>query len=216
MRLVKARHLLRYSDTNPFSIMAIENPENWYLKKHEDGEVFGPVPFGKIKEWAQSAQVNPQDMVSNDGTIWTKPPMIPELEMDWLIEVGQDLLYGPTTASTLLEFVQIGEISPETHVINCVSGDRFVVNQTPFYKLGLLSPPVDHADPARIGDAQILSPLKGGIRANLQKRVRELELALVDKRRQLHVAQDTISRLELKVKELEARIRDFSGFRGTK
>ena len=193
--------------------MPTENTENWYLKKHENGEIFGPVPFSKILEWAQSAQVNPQDMVSNDGVIWTKPPMIPELEMDWLIEVGDDLLYGPTTASTLLEFVQIGEISPDTHVINCVSGERWVISNTPFYKLGLLSPPVDHAGPAEV---TIMQPLKGGIRANLQKRVRELELSLVVKRRQLHLAQDTISRLEHKVKELEERIRDFSGFRGSK
>jgi len=198
--------------------MTIENPENWYLKKHENGEIFGPVPFDKIKEWAQAAQVNPQDMVSSDGVIWTRPPMVPELEMDWLIEVSEELLYGPTTASTLLEFVQVGEILPDTYAINCVTGERLLISNTAFYKLGLLSPPVDHAGSVYPENtiSFIQSPGKGGIRTNLQKRVRELELALVDKRRQLHLAQDTISRLESKVKELEERIRDFSGFRGSK
>ena len=64
--------------------MAIENTENWHLKKHEDNEVFGPVPFGRILEWANTAQVAPQDMLSADGEIWTKSPMIPDLKMDWM------------------------------------------------------------------------------------------------------------------------------------
>jgi hypothetical protein len=54
------------------STMAIEHSENWFLRKHDSGEIFGPVPFEKIREWAHSAQVNPQDMLSVDQAIWTK------------------------------------------------------------------------------------------------------------------------------------------------
>ena len=95
--------------------MAIEHSENWFLRKHESGEVFGPVPFEKIREWAHSAQVNAQDMLSTDQIIWTKAPMIPETEMDWLIVVGENVLYGPTTVEALLEFERLGEITTCDH-----------------------------------------------------------------------------------------------------
>ena len=75
--------------------MAIERSEDWFLRKHDSGEVFGPVPFEKIREWAHSAQVNAQDMLSTDQIIWTKAPMIAETEMDWLIVVGENVLYDP-------------------------------------------------------------------------------------------------------------------------
>lgn len=184
--------------------MPIENPDNWYLKKHENSEVFGPVRFEKILEWARSAQVNPQDMVSNDQVVWTKPPMLPELEMDWLVELGGDLLYGPTTSGTLLEFVASGEISPETGVIHCVSGDRTMIQKTEFFQSAQAAPKAEHAM-ATAGFDLSQQPLKGGIRANLQRRVRELEQLLLDKQRQLAAAKESVKKLEAKIKELESR-----------
>ena len=48
---------------------------------------------------------------------------------------------------------------------------------------------------------------------SLQQRIRELENALLDKGRKLTDAEETIARLESKIRELEERIRDYSGFR---
>src|SRR4051812_24896336 len=102
--------------------MAIENPDHWFLKKHENGEIFGPVKFTKIRDWAQSAHVNSHDSLSNDKVMWTKAPMLPELEMDWLVVVEENLLYGPTTSGALLEFSRLGEITAETQLVNCCTG----------------------------------------------------------------------------------------------
>lgn len=193
--------------------MAIDNFQNWYLKKHENGEIFGPIRFEKIREWARTAQVNPQDMVSTDQVVWTRPPMIPELEMDWLVELGENLLYGPTTSGTLMEFVTSGEISPETNVINCVNGEQSVLKDTEFYAVAISAPPVEHAEAESEDlDSPIVQPIKGGIRVNLQRRVRELEQSLLDKQRHLVAAKDLIARLESKNKELEERLREASGF----
>jgi hypothetical protein len=193
--------------------MPIDNFQNWYLKKHENGEIFGPVRFEKIREWARTAQVNPQDMVSTDRVLWTRPPMIPELEMDWLVELGEDLLYGPTTSGTLMEFATSGEISPETIVINCVNGEQAVLKDTEIYAAAISAPPTEHAAvDADDFDSLRQQPIKGGIRANLQRRVRELEQTLLEKQRHLVVAKDLIARLESKNKELEERLREASGF----
>src|SRR6478752_4129433 len=114
--------------------MSIDHPDHWFLRKYDDGEIFGPVPFVKIQEWARSAQVNPQDAVSTDKTVWNKAPMVPELQMDWLVVMGQDLLYGPTTAEALVEFIQAGEITSETEVINCANGEQTAISKTAFFQ----------------------------------------------------------------------------------
>lgn len=192
------------------SKMAIERSENWFLRKHDNGEVFGPVPFEKIREWAHSAQVNPQDTLSIDQVIWTKAPMIPEMEMDWLVVVGENLLYGPTTAEALIEFEKLGEINPATGLINCNTGKRCTLGEAPFYQASLANP-LQPEQAALTG--MIQQPGQGGLRVNLQQRIRELESTLLEKSRKLTVAEETISHLESKIRELEGRIRDYRGFR---
>ena len=194
--------------------MAIEHSENWYLRKHDSGEVFGPVPFEKIREWADSAQVNPLDTLSIDQSIWTKAPMIPEMEMDWLIVVSENLLYGPTTAEALLEFEELGEINPSTALINCNTGDSITLGETRFYQASQGHRLPGRQAPASVSRASMQQPLQsGGFRVSLQQRIRELENALLDKGRKLMSAEETIVRLKDKIRELEDRIRDYSGFR---
>jgi hypothetical protein len=185
--------------------MPIDNPDRWFLKKYEDGEIFGPVHFDKIREWASDAQVSPQDMVSPDAEIWTKAPMIPELAMDWLIELGDDHYYGPTTAGAVVAFFKNGEITRETAIRNCRDGTVVKLKDCDFM-------PPEEEFPFQ--DAIPAAPAKGIIRLSLQKRIRELEVNLLEKRRQLDAATETIHRLENRVKELDARLRQVSGFVG--
>lgn len=192
--------------------MSIDHPDHWFLRKYDDGEIFGPVPFAKIQEWARSAQVNPQDAVSTDKTVWNKAPMVPELQMDWLVVMGQDLLYGPTTAEALVEFIQAGEITPETEVINCANGEQTAISKTAFFQANPhpLRPKREEPIESLLDTP---APLRGGIRINLQKRIRELEVALMEERRHLTLAEDALRRQDERIKELEARIRDYSGFK---
>lgn len=176
--------------------MSIASYENWYLKKHENNEVFGPVHFDKIREWAQSAQVSPQDTVSEDKVVWTKAPMIPELQMDWLVQLNEERCYGPTTVGAILEFLKLGEITGETRIINCCTGEQIRLDEAPFYpKPGIHGAPVTGNGPAR-----------RSIRHNLQQRIRELELALAEKNRLLAMAEERIHKLETKVSELGGSI----------
>jgi hypothetical protein len=164
--------------------------DHWYLRKHEDKTIFGPVSFTKLQEWARSAQISPHDEVSSDKITWTKAPMIPELEMDWLVQVDQNLYYGPTTASTLLEFYSLNEISPQTVVINCKTGHECPLSECEFF-------PEDEAEDEKSGLG------KSSMRAALQRRVRELEAELLEKQRRLLFAEDAVRRLERRVAELE-------------
>ena len=171
--------------------MPIERPDNWYLRKHGDNEVFGPVHFDQIREWAQLAQVAPQDVVSDNGELWTKAPMIPELEMDWLVQLTDESFYGPTTKGALREFLLLGEISGDTTLIDCCSNNVQAYKDAEFYPKTAL----------QIGMEEISQPAKRSIRHNLQQRIRELELALVEKHRLLRMAEERIQKLESRLRQ---------------
>ncbi len=184
--------------------MPAENSGNWQLKKYDDGEIFGPVNFGKILEWAGTAQIAPQDMLSEDGLVWTKAPMIPALKMDWIVKLDEGHYYGPTTVGALLQFLQNFEISEKTVVLDCCSGEEMPFGECAFF-------PKEQKE-VTTEDLMARAPSKGIIRLSLQKRIRELEVNLLEKRRQVDLAADTIHQLENRVRELEARLREVQGF----
>jgi hypothetical protein len=171
--------------------MVIGNSPNWYLRKNADGEIFGPVSFDQLQEWAMSAQVHPQDAISNDGRTWNKAPMLGDLRMDWLVEVPGQPLYGPTTTGTLLEFLNLGEISAETKVLNCCSGEKMSLGEASFFPN-----PALHGEDARNQN--------GNLKESLQTRILELESALLQKQMKLNFALDAIARLERRVEDLES------------
>jgi len=171
--------------------MAIQHPENWYLRKHDDNEIYGPVHINKIQEWASQAQVAPNDALSDDAVIWTKAPMIPELGMDFLVHVSEDSYYGPTTSGALLEFFKLGEIKADTMIINCVTGDEISFSETEFF-------PGEPETPETL----LTAPERRSIRSSLQQRVRELELSLVERNRLLQMAEDRIKKLEQELQEI--------------
>ncbi len=110
--------------------------------------------------------------------------MLSELQMDWIVEVPGQPLYGPTTAGTLLEFLKLGEISAETKILNCCSGEKI-----------------------RLGDVSFFpSPtnLETNMKESLQEHILHLETSLLKKQTDLAFALDTIARLERRIKELES------------
>jgi hypothetical protein len=168
--------------------------QDWFLRKHEDGNIFGPLPFAQLARWAASAQVAPHDVVSTDQVMWTKAPMLPELEMDWLVEVTSERFYGPTTLGAIQEFMRLGEINGETFVINSRDGSRRRVNEMP---LVLSQIPIETESAS--GAA---GPATSGMSINLEDRIRDLEQSLREERRALHEAEERYRALELKYREL--------------
>lgn len=109
--------------------------DQWYLLKVADNEVFGPAPLEQLRNWAAEAKISPLDRVSNDGkNSWQRAPMISGLQMDWLVEMPDNLLYGPTSVGTLQEFLATGEIDDHVTVINTLDGTRTRISELPFFK----------------------------------------------------------------------------------
>src|SRR3989442_14024974 len=111
----------------------MEEPSNqsWFLRKHEDGSIFGPLSFEQLTLWASTAQIAPHDAVSIDQQTWLKAPMVPQLGMDWLVEVTSEHYYGPTTIGAIQEFIRLGDINADTFIINSGDGTRRQIGEMP-------------------------------------------------------------------------------------
>ncbi len=173
--------------------------QEWFLRKHEDGNLFGPLTFEQLARWASSAQVAPNDSLSTDQTKWIKAPMLPELAMDWIVEVTSERYYGPTTLGAISEFIRLEEINDDTFVINACDGKRQQIRDI----APLLE--ADSVASGRVNEDEIAmgrGPAARGIALGVQDRIRELQDALRDERRALAEAEERYRALEAKYLEV--------------
>jgi hypothetical protein len=173
----------------------------WFLSKHEDGSVFGPLPFDQVQRWAATAQVAPHDKLSHDQQNWLRAPMFPELAMDWLVEVTSERYYGPTTLGAVQEFLRLGEIGEETYIINSCDGSRRQIRELTDL-LQLPASPNDE-EKARLEEA----PAASTMALNLRDRISDLEHALFEERRARQEGEARYRELEARHHELLARTR---------
>ncbi|HEY5036605.1 MAG TPA: hypothetical protein VII74_05690 [Chthoniobacterales bacterium] len=166
--------------------------QSWFLRKHSDGAVFGPMSFEQVRRWADGAQIAPHDKISHDQTTWLKAPMVPELEMDWLVEVTSEHYYGPTTLGAVREFLRLGEISDKTFVINSCDGSRRQVGEF----LELMTAPNE------IGESETDAPPASPMSINLRDRISDLEQSLAEERRALAECEDRYRDLEMRYRAL--------------
>jgi hypothetical protein len=178
--------------------------QSWFLRKYEDGSTFGPVRFDQIARWAAAAQIAPHDTLSNDRHTWLKAPMLPQLGMDWLVEITSEHYYGPTTLGALQEFIRLGEIDGETNVINACNGARCKIHEMPqLWESGR----------ADFGDAQTeiqlgdpVGPAASGMSLPLQEQIRDLEQSLEEERRALTEAERRYAELKEKYDAVVQRV----------
>ena len=177
--------------------------QKWFLRKHEDGSTFGPVRFDQITRWAAAAQIAPRDTLSTDGQTWVKASMVPQLGMDWLVELTSEHYYGPTTLGALREFVQLGEIDGETVVINSCDGTRRQVREMPELWEAAPSEADENQFEIELGDP--VGPGVAKMSNRLQERIRDLEQTLQEERRALAESQQRYNELERKYQDLLLR-----------
>jgi len=91
-----------------------EPPPMWRVKKAPDDSIYGPVDIETLKEWANSAQIAPDDRVDESDENWRAAPEIDFLEMLWLVKLPGGEIYGPTTVGTLREFINEGLVTEKT------------------------------------------------------------------------------------------------------
>ena len=174
---------------------------DWFLRKQDGGQIFGPLSFEQLEGWASSAQVAPQDMLSSDQSTWMKAPMLEELAMDWLVELTSERYYGPTTLGAIQEFIRLGEINGQTVIINSCDGVRRAIAEMP---LALQQIRVSDFDHALVPVENPVEPIAAGISIDVHDRIRDLEQTLREERRALAEAEERYWALEIKYRKLVA------------
>jgi hypothetical protein len=91
----------------------------WRVKKAPDETIYGPVDTDMLKEWANSAQIAPDDQIDESNDQWRPAPEIDFLEMLWVVKLPGGESYGPTTVGTLREFINEGLVTDKTHASHC-------------------------------------------------------------------------------------------------
>src|SRR5438045_2609220 len=173
--------------------------QSWFLRKHQDGFVFGPISFDQLAGWASAAQVAPQDIVSTDQTTWLKAPMVPQLAMAWLVEVTSEHYYGPTTVGAIQEFIRLGDINADTFVINSCDGTRRQIREMPaLFKTSAVSAKASATD-------AVTEPAAAGISLRLQERIRDLEQTLREERRALAESEQRYQQLKKSITHFSTR-----------
>ena len=183
--------------------MDAASSQSWFLRKHQDGSVFGPLSFSQLARWAEAARVAPHDVISTDQRAWIKAPMLPELGMDWLVEITSEHYYGPTTLGAVQEFIRLGEINGETFVINSCDGTRRQIREMPTLFDRVRQNNVATAEQTAADQAS--EPVASGIAIDLQDRIRGLEQSLREERRALEETEQRYQDLERKYQELQER-----------
>jgi len=97
--------------------------ETWFLRK-EDGGMYGPADLSTLHEWAAAARVEPSDVLSQDQKNWIAASQVPELEMNWLVELEAGEAYGPIHVRALLELGADGTLPGATQVRQARDGRR--------------------------------------------------------------------------------------------
>jgi hypothetical protein len=88
-----------------------------------------------LRAWGAEAKIAPMDRLSSDDKeSWLRAPMVPELQMDWLVEMPDSYLYGPTNLAALQEFLALGEIDEDVQLINCKAGTDHRLGDLPVFQ----------------------------------------------------------------------------------
>jgi len=99
------------------------------LQKVQTGRVLGPMDLDHLKALANQSLIAPDDLVQVDEGPWQKAPEVAELEMLWMVEPLDGPRYGPTTAGTIAEFLQSGQLGGSELVTHIRTKETYTVSE---------------------------------------------------------------------------------------
>lgn len=188
---------------HPRLVRYIASMSSWYLYKAADSEVFGPTDLDHLRSWAAEAKISPLDRLSSDGQeSWMRASMIPELQMDWLIEMPDKFLYGPTSIGTIQEFLATGEIDENVVVINTLEGTSGRLADQPFYQA---SPHSRRSAETTLRGTLWKNELEHAADQTLVQRIHWLEKQAMELQRDLGLAQQYNEFLRAQFREATGR-----------
>lgn len=100
----------------------VDHERNWYVKI-ADGREFGPVESAKLVSWARDGRLDSDSRVSSDRQTWKPAPLLPELGMEWIIEMTVGQYYGPMHQDVLSNLQREKAIPPTARIYRLAGGE---------------------------------------------------------------------------------------------
>lgn len=95
----------------------------WYVKT-DDGSVYGPADLPTLRKWARDGRVEPTGFVSLDRVKWTPAPLVPELEMKWIVETEFGQLFGPFHHDVVSRLINEKRVPPTARIFRLYDGEQ--------------------------------------------------------------------------------------------
>ena len=87
----------------------------WYVRT-ENGNVYGPATASSLVAWAKDGRIDPASYVSANRTDWVPAQLIPDLEMDWLVETVPGEVFGPFNREVVIRLSKDGRLSESVSI----------------------------------------------------------------------------------------------------
>ncbi len=94
---------------------------NWFVKT-DDGKVYGPASVSQLVAWTKDGRIEPTSMLSQDRTNWSPAPLMPELEMKWIVETELGRLYGPFNYAVVSRLINDKMVPPTARIYRLYDG----------------------------------------------------------------------------------------------
>lgn len=119
---------------------------NWYLRK-QDQTVYGPVTLDALQAWARGGRIQPDDQLSPDRQAWQPAPALADLQMEWLIDLGDGERFGPVHVLALAELVREGSVPADVLVQHVSDGRISQLAAVALPAVLAVPPPIPPPDP---------------------------------------------------------------------
>jgi myosin heavy subunit len=101
--------------------------ERWYVKT-SDGSIYGPASFVDLMLWASEARIVPGCAVSENAETWIPAEKIPELKMEWDVELTNGVTIGPLHLLAICDLVRDGAVQRGASVSQHATREKTTVD----------------------------------------------------------------------------------------
>lgn len=113
--------------TQETSAQASGLPLPTWRVKLSNGAVYGPIELGELRTWAEECRLAPGDQVSSDTGNWANAETLPELTMQWMVEMASGEIFGPVNLHAVVDFFHSRLVLPSSRLTNRVTGKKSTV-----------------------------------------------------------------------------------------
>lgn len=95
-----------------------------------NGTVYGPADSFTLCLWAADARITPGCFISDNGADWRQAESVPELRMQWLVDLPEGAPYGPLNLLALWELVREESVRAGTRIVNPATGKTATLDES--------------------------------------------------------------------------------------